>query len=225
MERKIELKLVDNNHYWMKGIYLIRIGGKKYIGKSTCVGNRTREHQLAINRALKSYSYWKNFGFPTEDKRKSNASYMKVAQYLHENPEIISGTVEVLQRQICSNMLYFAEDFFLKEIYDSADCYNTAYGSTRPDPSKDNLWDAEVVENRIEYFDPRIKYLRVLSNKSNDYNKDIIKKINSVKKSKQYRVQRLGAKKDMLLEANPGRKGEVLTYILTEMNKINKGEI
>lgn len=225
MERKIKLELVDKNHYWMKGIYLLRIGGKKYVGKSVCIGNRLSDHEKAINRALANYAEWRNIGFKSEDNRKSNASYMKVAQYLHENPNITSGTIEVLQRQVCSNMLYFAEDFFLKEIYDSADCYNTASASTRPDLSKEHLWDAEIVGDRIEYFDPRIKNLRVLSSNTNNQNKEIIKQINAVKESKQFKIQRLGEKKDRMIAANPERKGAILTYILSEMQKVYEGKI
>ena len=213
----------------MKGIYLLRIGQKKYVGKSICIGSRAIDHQNAINRALKAYSYWKNIGFDSDDKRKSNASYIKVAQYLHENPRIETGTIEVLQRQVCSNMLYFAEDYFLNEIYPSADCYNTAPGSTRPDLSKDHFWDAKVVEDRIEYFDPRMPHLRVISSKTPKDNKLVIEKINEIKASYPHRIKLLMQWRERVLAEHPEytskQRLELMNYVTEQSRKIMKKEI
>lgn len=221
MERKIKIELVDKNHYWMKGIYLLRIGRLRYVGKSVCVGQRAYEHQLFINRTIENYPIWANYGFKNDDERKSYISYMKLIKYLNDNPKIESGTLEVLQRQVCSGMMYFAEDFFLKEIYNDPDCYNTASASTRPS-GEQHLWDVEIKDNRIEYFDPRIKHLRVLSTNNSVQNKDIIKKINEVRNSRQYRIDRLMEEKERLFGDNPSteRKGIVLKYILEKMKTI-----
>ena len=105
MERKIELKLIDPNDYWRKGGYLIRIGRMKYVGKANCIGERMKKHQSEINKAIRDFSSIVN----SVSGEKMGYSYIKVGRYLLENPQINSGTVELLERQVCSNRLYFSK--------------------------------------------------------------------------------------------------------------------
>ena len=223
MERKIELKLVDSNHYWMKGIYLIRIGRLRYVGRSNCIGLRVYQHQLAINNTIKSYSELVNSRLENEDRDCQHRSYLGIAKYLLENPNVEAGTVEVLQREVCSNMMYFTENFYLKEMCSNPDFYNNLDYSPRPKRDEDHVWDAEIKNDRIEYFDPRMKHLRVLSTNNNNQNKEVIKQINEVKNSRQYKMQRLGEWRVRVLGENPTleMRKVVVEYAMREISRIN----
>lgn len=225
MERKIELKLVNKDHYWMKGIYLIRIGEMRYVGKSDCIGTRMQSHQSSINRGLGKFYWWKNFGFKTIDEEKSNKGYYILCDYLFANPQIKEGTVEVIQRDVCSNMMCLSEKYYIREFIYSTGCYNVSLNSSLGNSEKHHLWDVEEKDGSLEYFDRRLPKLRVSTIKDNKQNKEVIKAIVSVKKGSQFKVERLGELKDRLIEANPEHKGKILTYIIGEIQKVYRGEI
>lgn len=212
MERKIELKLINPEYYWMKGIYLIRIGRLKYIGKALVIGDRINQHRQEINRTIANYSEIVNI----KDEWKRLGSYIKLAQYLHENPKINEGTVEVLERQVCSKTMYHSENFYLKELVGNSDYYNSSYSGSKPRHDEDHLW--EVVENngQLEYFDPRINHLKVLSTNIPARNKEVIKQ------SKPYKMQRLAEVRERLLGTNPSleMRKAVIEYTMREISKM-----
>ena len=152
MERKIELKLVNNDHYWMKGIYLIRIGRLRYVGKALVVGSRIYQHQGEINRTLAKYSHIVNF-VPKEERK---GKYVRIAQYLHENPKINHGTVEVLERQVCSMALHYSEHKYLREVRDNSDFCNGIFHGTKPKKEEDNLWDVNEIKQSTNWRKHRL---------------------------------------------------------------------
>jgi len=117
MERQFELKLTNEKFYWMQGVYLIRIGRLKYIGKSNRIGLRIDQHSRVINSVLENYTQFVNIGFNSITEEKAKARYLVIAKYLLENPKIRVGTVDVLQRQMCPNMLCVAEQRLISEFY------------------------------------------------------------------------------------------------------------
>lgn len=219
MERKIELKLVDSNHYWMKGIYLIRIGRLRYVGKALVVGSRIYQHQGEINRTLAKYSHIVNF-VPKEEQK---GTYVRIARYLHENPQITTGTVEVLERQVCSNALHYSESRYLKEIKGNSDFCNGAFYGTRPKREEDNLWDVAENNGQLEFFDPRIGGARIKSKGNQSSNKDILKQINEIKQSSTWRKQRLGewAKRVLGDNPTPEMRKAVVEYQMREIQRIH----
>ena len=213
----------DSSHYWMKGIYQIRVGRLRYIGKALCVGDRIYQHQLAINKALKNYSYWLNVGFKDETEQKNMVSYMKIAKYLHENPTIEAGTVEILRREICSNQMWFSENEYLQEIKGNPDYYNSSWSGSRPCWDEYNQWDCIEKNKQIEFFDLRLPQFRVKSGDKPAWNKDVIRQINEQKNSKSFRFDRIGEQYRAMIEGNPSpqvRKAAVEWY-MNERNQIN----
>lgn len=221
MEQRFKLKLKNPNHYWMKGIYKITIGGKFYIGKALNVGMRAYQHELNINAALKNYSRWANVG-PETEAEVSKLSYLTIAKYIHENPSITHGTVEVIQRQVCSNMMYLTENFYLKEIENNRDFYNISMVGSKPKSTEDNVWEAELNGECIEYFDPRLPQFRLKSSLNNNQNKKILEQIKDAKNSRPYKLQRIEEERNRLLGDNPSleRRKAVVEYIIQKMQTI-----
>lgn len=218
MERKIELKLVDNNHYWMKGIYLIRIGRMRYIGKALVVGNRVYQHQSVINRTMANYAEMVNL----QNDFSKNGTNIRIAKYLLENPLITEGTVEVIERQVCSNALYYSENSYLKDIRGNRDFYNWSHYGARPREDEDNLWEVEESGGVLNFFDPRMKHLMVKSNRKPAENKQVIGKINEVKQSRPYKMERLNKWRESALGANPTleMRKVVVDYCMREISKM-----
>lgn len=218
MERKIKLELVDKNHYWMKGIYLIRIGRLRYIGKALVVGSRIYQHQGEINRTLAKYSHIVNF-VPREEHK---GTYVRIARHLHENPQITTGTVEVIERQVCSMALYYAEHNYLKEVKGNPDFCNGAFYSTRPKRGEDNLWDVVESNGQLEFFDPRIGGERIKSGGNPSVNKEFLKQINDIKQTINWRKQRLVEWVERVLGDNPTPKMRkaVVEYQMREIKRI-----
>ncbi len=220
-EDRFKLKLKHPEHYWMKGIYKITIGRMMYFGKALALGPRIYQHELSINSAIKNYSRWLNIG-ATSEAEKSKIGYLNIARYIHENPGITEGTVEVIERQVCSNRLYFSENFYLKEFAGNPDCYNISRVGSLPKWTEDNLWEAVVAGDKIEYFDPRIPGYRLSSANNNNQNKKILDQIKQHKETKPYKIQRLKEKHERLLGDNPSleRRGVVAKYILEEIQAL-----
>lgn len=221
MEQRFKLKLKNPHHYWMKGIYKITIGGKFYIGKALNVGMRAYQHELEINTALKNYSRLMNIG-PDGREEMSKMGYLNIARYIHENPSITGGTVEVLQRQVCSNMMYFSENMYLKEIEFNRDSYNISVIGSRPKSTEDNLWQAELNGECVEYFDPRLPQFRLKSTTNNNQNKKILEQIKDAKNQRPYKMQRIEEERVRLLGDNPSleRRKAVVEYIIRKMQTI-----
>lgn len=213
MERKIKLTMLNPNHYWLKGIYLIRIGRMKYVGKSNCIGERAKAHQTAINKTIKNFAAMVN----SMSGEKMSYGYRKVARYLLENPQITEGTVEVLERQICSNILCYSENFYLKEIAKDPDSFNIFHYGNKGN-EKDNLWDAKVVDDEVVCFDPRFPSLLVKTNSvSGNQNKATIKKINDLKDSKEFKRKKIYQEKDRLLAEYPHLKHLIIKETINRL--------
>jgi len=220
-EDRFKLKLKHPEHYWMKGIYKITIGRMVYVGKALTVGTRMYQHELSINSAIKNYSRLVNIGPKSDDERRK-IGYLSIAKYIQENPSITYGTVEVIERQVCSNRLYFSENFYLKEFAGNPDCYNISRAGSLPKGTEDNLWEAVVAGESIEYFDPRIPKYRLSSSGNNNQNKKILEQIKEHKETKPYKIQRLQEKRERLLGDNPSlqRRMAVTKYILEEIQAL-----
>jgi len=216
MERKIELKLIDPNHYWMKGVYLIRIGRMKYVGKANCIGERMKKHQSEINKAIRDFSSIVN----SVSGEKMGYSYIKVGRYLLENPQINSGTVELLERQVCSNRLYFSENFYLKEISEDDNSFNICTSGSRPGNEKDNLWDAKVIDGEVVCFDPRFPDLKVKTSVSGNKNRAMMKKINDEKQTPAYRKKVLLQNKEELIAKYPQLKDKIINETIKRLLEI-----
>jgi len=199
----------DSSHYWMKGIYLIRIGRLRYIGKALCIGDRLYDHQVGINKAMKNYSRYVNIGFKDKDERSRAVSYLRIAKYLLENPSIEAGSVEVIQRGVCSNKMWFSEIGHLQDVKNHPDYYNISWAGSRPRWDEYHQWDVVEKEGQLEFFDLRIPHVRVKSGNTPARNKEAINKINEIKKEKQFRIARVKEVYDRFKLTNPSVKDQL----------------
>lgn len=202
MERQFELKLTNEKFYWMQGVYLIRIGRLKYIGKSNRIGLRIDQHSRVINSVLENYTQFVNIGFNSITEEKAKARYLVIAKYLLENPKIRVGTVDVLQRQMCPNMLCVAEQRLISEFYNDPDCYNIATSSSTSEDPFEDRWEAELNGENVECFDPRASQFRVSSANSQQRNKDILKQLYEYKKTSSFKKKVIAERRDYLLSLN-----------------------
>lgn len=190
----------------------------RYIGKSLVIGSRIYQHQGEINRTMAKYAELVNIG---ADWSKSG-TYIRLAKYLLENPKITTGTVEVLERQVCSNALYYAENRYLKEIHGNEDFCNWSHFGSKPKREEDNLWDVAEANGQLEFFDPRIGGERIRTNRTQSQNNDLLKQINAIKQSASWRKRRLGEWAKRVLGDNPTleMRKAVVEYQMREIARI-----
>lgn len=130
----------------MKGIYRITFGNKYYIGQCKRLAARVYQHERSVNGCMDRY----------RQPRPSDQMYMPWAQYLLENPMVVTGKVELIQRSITAWDLFCAEEVYLSEHISNPDCLNRSDKvSTRH--IDDDLWDIELDTDGIHVwnFDPR----------------------------------------------------------------------
>ena len=195
----------------------------KYIGKALCIGERMYQHQIAINKALRNYSYWLNVGFKDENEEKQMVSYVKIARHILENPSIETGTVEVVRREICSNKMWFSENEYLQEIKGHPDYYNSSWTGSRPKYDEYNQWDAVENKDQIEFYDLRLPQYRVKSGSIPAHNRQTIKEINEKKNSKSFRFDRIGEQYRRMIEGDcsPQIKQAAVEWYMKTRNEIN----
>ena len=139
-----EIEYKHRYHRLMKGIYKITIGNKFYIGQCKRLAIRMYQHERGIAGCLNRY------GMP----RQYEAHYLPLARYLNDNPKIRSGQAEIIQRCVSAWDLYYAENYYLKEVENNPDCLNGVFAANRR-YIDDQLWDISFDKNgMIEYFDP-----------------------------------------------------------------------
>lgn len=123
--RKVYI-LFKPGQYWQRhvsGVYKITFGHRFYIGRSKLLFNRWQSHNRGINKALREY--------PNHDE--ANAGYYgSMLRYLHENPKIKVGYVELLHQ--CENdyELWCMENKYLQDNKNNPDCFNRAFYAGRP---------------------------------------------------------------------------------------------
>lgn len=140
---RIRLKYPDQG--LMKGIYRINIGNKFYIGSANRVAERIYRHECSINNCLLQYPMPK----------RSYAHYSRLAQYLHENPNITYVLAEVIQRCVTPEDMYHYENMFLTEASFNPDCINGIFYATTKVLRHADTWDIEKRGNDWYYFDPQ----------------------------------------------------------------------
>lgn len=184
--RKIDIVFKNEAHYWLKGVYLIRFGRMFYVGKALIIGERMLDHQRNINKGLSQFSSLEN-AISKESELNIFKSYSRICRYLHENPSIKTGQVEVLERQVCSKMLYHSENFYLSEFVGNPDCYNISAKGAKPRADEDNLWTVSGDEKRLAFYDPRATSFVVSNRSSRAANKDTLAKLQEYKQTKSYK--------------------------------------
>lgn len=154
MEKLIKLDIVVPQPRLMKCVYKITFGHRFYVGRTKNLSFRVAQHERGINFLMNNYADISTNGYKTELKRKQVSYYKSTAQFLLENPKITTGKVEVLQRALTNNELYFAENKYLRELDGNRDCLNKAFNASKPKRSeKYTLWDVVKIGNVFYYYD------------------------------------------------------------------------
>jgi hypothetical protein len=150
MAHEITLNWVNDLYSVLPGIYKITLGGRFYIGKANIPYLRIKEHTRGINKTLRTLAE-RRFIKPTDA---VFTKYLPIAKYLAENPSIISGTVEIIQRGIHPVSLYYMENYRLNMVKDNPDYLNTLFKSPRPAFDDYHHCDAKLVDGKILLYNP-----------------------------------------------------------------------
>jgi hypothetical protein len=153
MERTIRLEFANPHHRLFPGIYKITLGGKFYIGKANVPAERIKVHENSLNRALQVF-YERRFEDIPKAQYANYLKYKKWVKYLHENPKVNVGRVEIIQRGIHPISLYYMENRHLNAIKDHPDSLNAIFTSPRPNADDHHYCDAKITQNQLLLFNP-----------------------------------------------------------------------
>ncbi len=177
MDRTIRLEFVNPNHRLFPGIYKITLGGKFYIGKANVPAERIRVHESSLNKALQVF-YERRFEDIPKAQYASYLKYKRWVKYLHENPKVNIGCVEIIQRGIHPISLYYMENRHLNAIKDHPDSLNAVFASPRPSADDYHYCDAKITMNQLLLFNP-LNGASIFANSISKSYGDLKKKMNA----------------------------------------------
>ena len=159
LQDRFRIVLKEPKHKYMKCVYLIKIGRLRYIGRTFCLSERAYAHENTLNKVLKNYSYYANSASGSRDS--ISPAYLKIAQYILENPGVKEVTIEVISHQQCSNMLAMVEKSYIEDGIVNPDFCNVSLGNDNDRSEIWNRWTASIVGDTVYYYDQLAPSLRV----------------------------------------------------------------
>lgn len=137
--RKVNYVFLNPADRRKKGVYLLHIGDKYYVGRASNIGSRMNKHWHTETMAMADLFYGREHNHTGSTKR--------IAQYLYENWHITEVFVELLAECETVEECIGEEDSWLRAIAETGfhdfflnAYYNGKHFYTEPDDPRNSCW-------------------------------------------------------------------------------------